>query len=241
MDIKKFVEETYTLVIIYHLGALENSIHIICDHKTKTACVIDPAWQADLFIEITKEMGYKISDIWLTHWHPDHTNATDELAEKTGAKVLAGKDEARYLSGVKSPIIYCSDEQEISLGSTTAQVIFTPGHTAGGVCFLLDNHLVAGDTLFVYGAGHCALPGADAKQFFASMQRLKTLPDNAYLHCGHDYGSEITTTMAAQKQGNPFLLIDNEADFVRYRQEIHDQTRQYPMSAMSKNQVLSLL
>ncbi len=241
MNIKTFEEKTYTLIVIYHLGALENSIHIICDHKTRRACVVDPAWDADLFIQITQKLNYKIDTIWLTHWHPDHTNATDDLANKTGAKVYAGEHEKPYLSDVKSPIIWLIDNQAITLGQTPAQVINTPGHTAGGICFLLDNRLIAADTLFIYGAGHCALPGANVYQLFQSMQRLKTLPDEIFVHCGHDYGCEIITTLAKQKQGNPFLLLDNESDFVRYRQEIHDNTRQYPMSAMTKTQVLALL
>jgi Zn-dependent hydrolases, including glyoxylases len=129
----------------------------------------------------------------------------------------------------------------IYLGNTQAKIINTPGHTAGGICYLLDGHLIAGDSLFVYGAGHCAMPGANANVLFHSMQKLKQVADEILLHCGHDYGSEITTTMAEQKSGNPFLMIDDEADFVRYRNHIHDGSRTYPMQAMSKQEVDALL
>ena len=241
MNIKTYQELTYTLVVIYHLGALENSIHIICDHKSKKACVIDPAWDSDLFIQVTQKMGFNIDTIWLTHWHPDHTNATNDLVDKTGALIYAGQDEATYLSSIQHPINWVTNGQIITLGNSQARVIFTPGHTAGGVCFLLENRLIAGDTLFIYGAGHCAMPGADVNQFFHSMKLLKTLPNEVYLHCGHDYGCELTTSLGKQKQGNPFLLIDDQANFVRYRQEIHDKTRQYPMSAMTKEAVMALL
>ena len=238
MDIRYFEESSWTLAVIYHLGALENSIHIICDHKSKTACVVDPAWDCDLFISVAKDNGYKITTIWLTHWHPDHTNAATELSKKTGSKIYAGEHETTYLDFASNPLV---DGQIVAVGDTKAKVINTPGHTAGGVCFLLSNRLIAGDTLFVYGAGHCILPGADSKVFFSSLQKLKQIPDDVHLHCGHDYGSKITTTMGEQKQNNPFLMIDNIDDFVRYREYIHDKTRAYPMDKMSKKKLQELL
>lgn len=241
MTIKTYDYPHYQLIVIYHLGMLENSIHIICDKTTQTACVIDPAWEADLFIKITTDLGYKIKEIWLTHWHPDHVNATDELAQKTQAKVYAGHNEKPYLNQIKTAITFLDDEQIISIGKTQASTIFTPGHTAGGVCYLLEYDLIAGDTLFIYGAGHCALPGANALDLFHSMQHLKTLTNAVFVRCGHDYGSQLTTTLGEQKLHNPFLLIDNENDFVKYRQEIHDKTRQYPMSAMTNPELLTIL
>ncbi len=241
MQIKYFKEKNYQLIIIYHLGQLENSIHIICDNSSKTAVVIDPAWDSNLFVNITDKLGYKITQIWLTHWHPDHTNAVDELANKTNAKILAGCDEIPYLSHIKNPIQGVYDAQIITIGNTKARVITTPGHSAGGVCFLLENRLIAGDTLFVYGAGHCALPGANTKQCFNSMQKLKQIPDDVYLHCGHDYGYKKTTTMGEQKTTNPFLLIDNLADFINYREQIHDNTRAYPMQKMTKKELLAII
>ena len=242
MQIKYFHEQAYTLIIIYHLGALENSIHIICDHKTKKSCVIDPAWDSDLLVHTSQDAGYDISAIWLTHWHFDHTNASDDLALKTGAPIYAGAYEIPYLSAIKQPIHSLSDGQIIQVGDVSVRVIHTPGHSAGGISFLLKNNFIAGDVLFVYGAGHCQLAGADARQLFLTMQKIKTqIPDNTYLRCGHDYGDVLTTTMAVQKKSNPFLLIDNMDDFVRYREKIHDKTRKYPMSALSLSEIKALL
>lgn len=239
--VKVYTGTTYTLIIIYHLGALENSIHIIADNHSQQACVVDPAWDVDLLIKTAQKYHYEISQIWLTHWHPDHTNATDMLADKTGAKIYAGRDEKPYLSAIKKTIAYLNNGQTIAVGKTKAEVIFAPGHSAGELCFLLENDLITGDTLFIYGAGHCALPGANARQLFHTMQTLKTLPDEVFVRCGHDYGDQLTTTLGEQKQHNPFLMIDNEDDFVRYRQEIHDNTRTYPMAAMSRHELNKLL
>lgn len=237
---QKFTATTYTLEILHHIGALENSIHFIFDHKSRKCAVVDPAWEADLLINTATKNNYQLSDIWLTHWHPDHTNAADEVADKTGATITAGVDEVDFLN-LDHPIKTVSDGDTISIGATNATIISTPGHTNGGVCYLLDGHLIAGDTLFIYGAGHCALPGADARQFYASMQKLKQLDDDILLHSGHDYGAKTTTTMGEQKCKNPFLMIDNEADFVHYRNHIHDKSRNYPMQPMSQTELNTLL
>ncbi len=238
---KTFTEKTYTLEILYHVGTYENSIHFVFDHASKTCAIIDPAWEADLFIQKITDKGYTLTDIWLTHWHNDHMNAVDEIAEKTGAKITAGINEMPYLHLKHAVTTVVDDNDTVTLGNTKATIISTPGHTAGGICYLLDGHLIAGDSLFVYGAGHCAMPGADAGVFFHSLQKLKQVADEVLLHCGHDYGSKITSTMAEQKSGNPFLMINNEADFIRYRNQIHDGSRSYPMQPVSQQELDALL
>jgi len=95
---KTFKEKTFTLEILYHIGALEDSIHFIFDHDSKTCAIIDPAWDPQLFVKRIEDKGYTLTDIWLTHWHFDHTNAVDELVEMTGAKVTAGIHEMPLFS-----------------------------------------------------------------------------------------------------------------------------------------------
>ena len=90
---KKFEQKTFTLEVLYHVGVYENSIHFIFDQESKKCAIIDPAWEADRFIHKVKSQGYELTDIWLTHWHPDHMNAADEITDKTGAKITAGINE----------------------------------------------------------------------------------------------------------------------------------------------------
>ncbi len=238
---KIYVEKTYTLEILYHIGALEDSIHFIFDHDSKTCVIIDPAWDADLFLERIHNKGYTLTDIWLTHWHFDHTNAVDELVEKTGAKVTVGTHELPYLQIDTLPDNTVEHNDSVFIGSTKATIINTPGHSAGGICYLLDNRLIAGDTLFVYGAGHCSLPGGNISELYHSMQTLRGLDDSVMLHCGHDYGVTIETTMGEQKRGNAFLLIDDEADFVRYVKGMGAGIYPYPTGAVSKNDLKAML
>ncbi|CAC9561195.1 MBL-fold metallo-hydrolase superfamily [uncultured Gammaproteobacteria bacterium] len=237
---KKYTEKTFTLEILYHIGALEDSIHFIFDHDTKTCAIIDPAWDASLFIQRIHDKGYTLTDIWLTHWHFDHTNAVDEIVEKTGAKITVGIYEVPYLQIDNLPETV-EHNDTIFIGKTAATIINTPGHSAGGICYLLDGHLIAGDTLFVYGAGHCSLPGGNISELFNSMQKLKQVDDAIMLHCGHDYGCKIETTMGEQKQGNAYLLIDNEADFVRFVEGMSIGQYPYPTEALTKTEVQTML
>ncbi|WXU00655.1 MAG: putative polyketide biosynthesis zinc-dependent hydrolase PksB [Catillopecten margaritatus gill symbiont] len=238
--LKTYTEQTFTLEIFYHRGALENSIHFIFDHASKKCAIIDPAWEADLFIQHITDKGYTLTDIWLTHWHPDHTNAADELVDKTGAKITVGVNELPWLN-VAHEVQTVEDGEVVRLGDTMATIINTPGHTAGGICYSLDGHLIVGDTLFVYGAGHCSLPGANVREFYQSMQRLKQVDDNAMLHCGHDYGCKIETTMGEQKAGNAWLVIDDEEDFVKFVEGMSQGLVSYPTDALTKIEIQAML
>jgi len=236
-----FNSKRYSIEVLYHIGAYENSIHFIFDKTTKQCAIVDPAWEPDLFLKKIQDKGYTLTDIWITHWHGDHTNAVDEVANKTGAKITAGVNEIPYLN-IENTVHTVSDGDTIKLGEVEIQIIETPGHTAGGICYLLDEHLIAGDTLFVYGVGICSLAGSNPVKLFHSLNKLKTqVPDDIHLLCGHNYGSEITTTLAEQKRANPFLLIEDEETFVRYRMHVHDSTRTYPMSPMTLEEVNALL
>ena len=77
LKIKTFTEKTYTLEILYHIGALEDSIHFIFDHESKTCAIVDPAWDPQLFVDRIQDKGYTLTDIWLTHWHFDHTGTNE--------------------------------------------------------------------------------------------------------------------------------------------------------------------
>jgi glyoxylase-like metal-dependent hydrolase (beta-lactamase superfamily II) len=233
--------DSYDLLTLYHIGALENSIHFIFDKTSKECAIVDPAWDADLFLQIIQDKGYKLTQIWLTHWHPDHTNATDELVQKTGAKVFAGVNERLYLQ-VNSKITFMQDNAIITLGNTRAKIINTPGHSKGGICYLLDSDFIVGDTLFVYGAGHCSLPGGSIDDFYHSMQKIKKIvPNEVYLRCGHDYGEQKTTTMAEQKQYNAYLLLDEKSDLVRFITGMANGEIAYPTTRINKQELLASL
>jgi len=108
-------------------------------------------------------------------------------------------------------------------------VLHTPGHTVGHVVYWFDGKVIAGDMMFVYGVGHCRLPGANPTQLFNSINFLQqTLPADTVVYPGHHYSTATTVTMGEQIKGNPFFHFDKVEDFIRYREVEHDQTRESP-------------
>jgi hydroxyacylglutathione hydrolase len=236
---KNYDRKDYELLVLYHIGALENSIHLIFDKNTKKCAIVDPAWQADFFLQIIKQKGYELSEIWLTHWHPDHVNATDELYEKTGATVKIGENELDYLQ-IDSPLHLLKDGEKFNFGKTEVEIIETPGHTKGGICYQLSDDIFVGDTLFIYGAGHCSLPGGSVDDFYHTMQKIKQqVNDEVYLRCGHDYGEEITTKMIEQKKYNAYLLFDEKDDFTNYINNMAKGLVAYPTGKNYKKDLIS--
>ena len=105
---------------------------------------------------------------------------------------------------------------DIQLGAHRIQVLHTPGHTPGSVCFLLDDRLVTGDTLFVKACGRTDLPGGDPEKLYQSLDRIAKLDDQIVVYPGHDYGETKTSTVGAEKRQNPFMQFRSPQAFVGF-------------------------
>jgi glyoxylase-like metal-dependent hydrolase (beta-lactamase superfamily II) len=108
------------------------------------------------------------------------------------------------------------DGDSLSLGDVQIRFLHTPGHTPGSQCFLVEDRLVAGDTLFVQGCGRVDLPGGDADQLYYSLtQKLAKLPPATVLYPGHHYGPTKTSTISAELEQNAYLRIQSLDDWRR--------------------------
>ncbi|MBU0466763.1 MAG: MBL fold metallo-hydrolase [Nanoarchaeota archaeon] len=179
---------------------MENFSYILVDEETKQAAVVDPGFEHEKILNKAKEQNLKITKILLTHTHFDHITDLGKLMEKTKAKVYVHKDESLTV-----PHENIKDNDIITLGKIKIKVLHTPGHSAGGVCFLIDNKLFTGDTLFVNSIGRTDLPESDEKQMFQSLKKLSKLPDNIEVYPGHDYGNKKSSTICEEKKENPFM------------------------------------
>jgi len=151
------------------VGPLLTNCYILLSKKE--AIVIDPGAEPE---KILKEIeGKKLVYIILTHYHLDHTLAAKKLKEKTGAKILAGKDEKEFLKF--QPDRFLEDGEEIKLEEEPLKIIFTPGHTKGSICVLGKNFIFTGDTLFEDGYGRTDLPGGSEKDLRESLAKLKKI------------------------------------------------------------------
>ncbi|WCM27542.1 hydroxyacylglutathione hydrolase [Sphingomonas sp. QA11] len=161
----------------------DNYIWLVHDPVSDETMVVDPAEAAPVLAEADRR-GWKIGQIWNTHWHPDHTGGNAAIKEATGAVVSGPAAEAARIPTLD---VELSEGDTVRLGDHVATVCETPGHTAGHIVFHLPGDAVVftGDTLFAMGCGR--LFEGDATQMFANMQRLATLPPETIVYCAHEY------------------------------------------------------
>ncbi len=149
--------------------------------------IVDPAAEAECILAAVA--GTTVKAILLTHAHPDHLQALDQVRQATGAPLGLHPAEATAF-GVQGD--FDLDEGDVrSLGDGELRVVHTPGHTPGSVCFRFDRRAIVGDTLFPGGPGHSDTPEALA-QILASLQdKVFTWPDDTFFYPGHGEGSII--------------------------------------------------
>ncbi|MDX1385759.1 MAG: MBL fold metallo-hydrolase, partial [Thermoanaerobaculia bacterium] len=121
------------------------------------------------------------------------------------------------VTGVSSSDLRLVDDGDrVALGDREVRFLHTPGHTPGSQCYLIDNRLVAGDTLFVQGCGRVDLPGGDPEQmYFTLTQKLAKLPSDTVLYPGHHYGPTERSTIGDELRQNPYLRIRSIEDWRR--------------------------
>ncbi len=202
-----------TITPLYSDGLLDENTYILTDDETGISAVIDP----DLMRHTPRYLSenYNIKLILLTHCHFDHVYSAEELRSLTQAKIVIHELDAKGLldSNVNlsammggSPIsfsadIKAADGEEIDLGNTKIKVIHTPGHTKGSVCYLAEDNLFSGDTLFSGSVGRTDFPTGSFSDMIKSMQRLMALDGEFSVYPGH--GS--STKLSSEKKYNPYM------------------------------------
>ena len=190
-------------------GLYEEQSYIVMDEATKEAVVLDPGGRADLIESELKTLGAKVKYILLTHGHLDHVAAVDELREALKVPVYINKDEVeymekdRYVFGTINKIDgYLKDGDELDFAGKKIKVISTPGHSKGGLCFLIDNKLFSGDTLVNASIGGSAFVGGELGELINSIKnKLFLLDKNVEVYPGHG----PMTTIGYEMNNNPFL------------------------------------
>lgn len=198
------------------VGPFASNCYIVGDEAGGQGMIIDPGDEAAKILAKIKKLELDIKHIILTHGHIDHAGALAEVKEATGAGVaIHTRDKAvledRSLSmflGIPYrtlPVIdrLLEDRDVVSVGGLDFIVIYTPGHTPGGICLFGDGVLFSGDTLFRGSIGRADFPGGSYERLLESIQdNLMVLDDDIKVYPGH--GPE--TTIGAERRGNPFLI-----------------------------------
>ncbi|MET0138030.1 MAG: hydroxyacylglutathione hydrolase, partial [Sphingobium sp.] len=145
--------------------------------------VIDPA-VAEPVLAAAETRGWRITQIWNTHWHPDHVGGNADIRAATGCTITAPAAEAAKIGYIDHAV---GEGDTATLGTLRAQVWEVPAHTAGHIAYHLPDLGVVfvGDTLFAMGCGR--LFEGTAEQMHVALQRLATLPDDTRVYCAHEY------------------------------------------------------
>ena len=190
-------------------GMYEENCYLVMDEKTKELAIIDPGGQPELLEEEIKLLDAKPKFIILTHGHMDHVGGVVELINKFNIPFYVNEAEEKYMENdqyvfgsLPKASGYLKEGDTLTLGSYIIKVIETPGHTAGGICFLIDDKLFTGDTLFQGSIGRSDLAGGNGMQLVKNIkEKLLPLGDNIEVYPGHGEAS----TIGYEKRMNPFL------------------------------------
>jgi glyoxylase-like metal-dependent hydrolase (beta-lactamase superfamily II) len=200
-----FETDTLRLVKLGPLGPFDNNVYLVQDRASGDAIVIDAPQDGPKILEALD--GGTVARILVTHRHGDHWMSIDALKQATNAPVSCHEaDRGNYAGKVDSAI---ADGEEIAVGALRVRAIHTPGHTPGSTCFLVEGHLLSGDTLFPGGPGRTDSP-KDLQQSIQSItSKLFPLPDATLVHPGHGDG---TTIGDAKREYAVFASNDHPAD-----------------------------
>ena len=201
------------------LGPVMTNAYLVGDSESKTAVVIDPAWDGERIAGEAKRRGWKVEAIWLTHAHFDHIGGIAGLLKSVqpAPKIalhpvdlpLYSVQGGAALFGMRiepapEPSLHLVDRQVLNLGDYCFEVRHCPGHTPGHVVFYCAKEMVVfcGDVIFEGSIGRTDLPGGDYNTLINSIRtQILTLPDETRLLSGH--GGE--TTVGLERRTNPFL------------------------------------
>ena len=161
----------------------DNYAYIIYDKNSKTTGVVDPS-EAEPIIAFLKKEKLKLNYIFNTHHHFDHIGGNIELKKIYNAKILGFDGDKHRIPGID---IAVKDKETWSFGNSTVKIFHIPGHTLGHICFFFEKEkiLFTGDTLFSLGCGR--IFEGDHKQMLNSLNKIKKLPRDTQIYCGHEY------------------------------------------------------
>ena len=179
----------------------DNYSYLIIDKKNNTACVVDPS-EADPIIEYLENNQIKLKFILNTHHHYDHVGGNQKLKEKYGAIVVGYKGDKERIPEID---ILLSDQDTWIYENFKAKIIHVPGHTLGHVCFYFheEQSVFTGDTLFSLGCGR--IFEGTYSQMFDSLMKLKELPHDTKVYCGHEYTQKNSEFCIAYDANNKNL------------------------------------
>lgn len=195
------------------LGDMGNNCYLIVDERTNKSALVDCTNASEVMSDMIGDTDLQY--VLLTHGHFDHIIGTREIKQKYNASVVISNEDAPMLSSSKlSLAVFCGAEHNnvdadicvgdgdiIELGDLSIKVISTPGHTSGGVCYMVEDCLFTGDTLFCLSCGRTDLPTGDDVELLKSLHKLRDLDGDYKVYPGHDSFS----TLDNERKNNRYM------------------------------------
>lgn len=193
-----------------------NFVYLIGDRDSGECMVVDPAYGVGELVDVVAADGMRLTGALVTHYHPDHCGGTmagmriegaTELLELAHVPVHVQADEAEWVLKVTdltaADLVTHGSGDTVMVGQVPVELIHTPGHTPGSQCFLVNDCLVSGDTLFLDGCGRTDLPGGDPEALYRSLNlTLARVSDDAVLFPGHQYSNDPSESMGNTRARN---------------------------------------
>lgn len=199
------------------MGPVQANCYVLIDEETKEAAVIDPGdFTEDLRFLLKSDEVSKVKYILLTHGHFDHILGVPQVKEHTGAEIAIHENDEKCLHDEHASLadMDCPGAQQmceadillhegdvLKLGSSEIRVLETPGHTKGGVCFMCEDLLFTGDTLFCLTYGRTDFEGGSEEEMKRSLKRLVDLDGDYTVLPGHNRA----TTLSHERKRNRFI------------------------------------
>ncbi len=182
----------------------DNYIWLVHEPDSGATAVIDPA-VAEPVLAVAARRGWAITQIWNTHWHPDHTGGNAEIKTATGCTITGPAAEAERIPTLDRLV---EEGDTVALGGVEADVLAVPAHTAGHIAYHVpgEGMIFVGDTLFAMGCGR--LFEGTPNQMHANLQRLAVLPPDTLVYCAHEY---------TLSNGRFALTVEPDNDALRQR------------------------
>ena len=203
-------------IVTVQAGALATNCHLIGDPTTRKCVVVDAGGDPARIAEAIEATGWTVEYILATHGHADHTGAVAGILETFGGRFAAGRADVDLIMNPPEwlvevlldfrqppqPEVLLDGGETVCVGRSEIKVLATPGHTPGSICYLVEEVVLTGDTLFKGSIGRYDLPGGDGDQELASITGvLMSLNDSVEVRPGHG----PSTTIGQERRSNPFL------------------------------------
>ena len=198
------------LIKTIEVGYLQTNCYIVTDEDTLDAAIIDPGEESNLILDYVERNHLHVRGILLTHGHADHCMALEDVYEELRCPVYMSRRDLGVDLGnpgeweVEPPddTRFVREKEEICCGSLTFTVLETPGHTPGGLCFIIEDCIFTGDTLFRLTCGRYDFPGSSSLELTHSLTKLRDLPGDYEIYPGH----ESSSTLGFERKFNRCLV-----------------------------------